>query len=229
MAPKNSTDTKVRPFVFESFGVIVKIDGNTQEIVDDAANVARDSLLNLLKPAKRKKADQLFQLKLTKSGYKLWLNGEGLASCRGKKKFFKFFDAIMRITVGEHAADRVFMHAGAVGWKGKAIVLPGEAFRGKSTIVTELVKKGAEYYSDDFAIFDENGFLYPFPRIIGMRTRDGHYRPYSLTVESLGGKPATEPIPVGLVLFTEYEPGAKWKPVTLTAGQGVLEMIPFVL
>src|SRR5205085_1299107 len=143
-----------------------------------------------------------------KTLYTLYLNGEGLTSCRGKKKFFKFFDAMVRITVGEHARERVFMHAGAVGWNGKGILLPAESFKGKSTIVTELVRGGAEYYSDDFAVFDETGLLYPFPRTIGMRTRDGQYTPYDLTVESLGGRPATGPMPVGLILFTEYEAGA---------------------
>jgi len=211
--------------------VVVKIDGNIQQIVDDAENVARDSMLNLLEPANGRKVDQLFELKRTKTRYSLYLNGEGLASCRGRKKFFKFLDAIIRITIGEHARDQVFMHAGAVAWEGKAIILPGQSFRGKSTLVSELVRLGAEYYSDDFAIFDETGLLHPFPRIIGMRSKDreGYYTPYEMPLDEIGGVAATKPLPVGLVLFTEYEPDGKWKPETLTAGQGLLEMVPFAL
>ena len=117
-----STDSSVRPFVFESFGVVIRIDGNVQEMIDEGEKVARRSLLNWIKPVKRKKVDQQFELLRTKSSYALYHNGEGLASCRGRKKFFKFFDGIIRITVGEHAANRVFVHAGAVGWKGKGIV-----------------------------------------------------------------------------------------------------------
>src|SRR6185503_10472112 len=89
--------TSVRPFIFESYGVVVKIDGNAQEVVDQAANVAQDSLLGLLNPAEGKKVDQLFELTRGKTSYSMSLNGEGLASCRGKKKFFKFFDAMVRI------------------------------------------------------------------------------------------------------------------------------------
>lgn len=228
-AAKTTRSSSVRPFVFESFGVTIKIESNLQEVVDDGEKVARTSLLNLLRPVRGKNADQVFELKRNKSNYVLYHNGEGIASCRGKKKFFKFFDGVLRITVGEHAVDKVFLHAGAVGWKGKGIVLPADSFKGKSTLVAELIRQGAEYYSDDFAIFDENGLLYPFPRVISMRTDDGVFRPYELRVESLGGKPATEPIPVGLVLFTEYEAGQRWKPEKLTAGQGLLEMIPFAL
>lgn len=218
----------IRPFVFESFGVVIKIDGNVQQIIDDGEKVARASLLNWLRPVKRKKADVSFYLTRTKTRYVLHQDDEGIASSRGKKKFFKFFDGIIRITVGENAKDRVFIHAGAVGWKGKGIILPAESFKGKSTLVAELVRQGAEYYSDDFAIFDKDGLLHPFPRIISMRTTDGVY-PYEITVESLGGKAATKPLPVGLVLFTQYESSKKWKPVKITAGKGVLEMIPFVL
>ncbi len=224
------SQSKVRPFTFESFGVVIKIDGNVQEMVDEGERTARTSLVNFVHRAEGKKVDQLFEVNRTKSGYSMFLNGEGLASCRGRKKFFKFFDAIVRITVGEHAVDMVFMHAGAVGWKGRAIVLPGQSFQGKSTLTAELVRQGAEYYSDDFAIFDKNGSLHPFPKKIMMRTDDGQYWPYEMTIESLGGTAATEPLPVGLVLFTKYEPGQRWKPpVMLSHGQGVLEMIPFVL
>ena len=107
--------------------------------------------------------------------------------------------------------------------------MPADSFKGKSTLVAELVRQGAEYYSDDFAIFDENGLVYPFPRTLTMRTDDGNYQPYELTVESLGGVHAAGPLPVGLVLFTEYEAGQKWEPIMLTAGQGVMKMIPFAL
>lgn len=219
----------VRPFTFESYGVVAQIVGNTQEIVDEGVRVARRSLVGQVHPIEGRKIEQLFEVERTKSSYRLFVNGEGIASCRGKKKFFKFFDAIVRITIGEHAVDRVFMHAGAVGWKGKGIIFPAQSYQGKSTIVTELVRRGADYYSDDFAIFDKEGLLHPFPRIITMRTRDGQFRHYDLPVESIGGVPATEPLPVGLVLFTNYEAGAKWDPVALTAGQGALEMMPFVL
>jgi hypothetical protein len=222
-------DATIRPFTFESFGVTVRIDGNTQEMVDEGERMARTSLVDLLRPVRRKNVDQLFKIKRSKTRYALWHNGERMTACRGRKKFFKFFDSVLRIIVGEYAVDRVFVHAGAVGWKGKAIVMPAESFKGKSTLTAELVRQGADYYSDDFAIFDKEGLLHPFARPISMRTDDGKYMPYDISLRSLGVAAATEPLPVGLVLFTQYESGKRWKPVTLSSGQGLLEMIPFTL
>ena len=62
-----------------------------------------------------------------------------------------------------------------------------------------------------------------------MRSADATLAPNELTVESLGGISGDGPIPVGLVLLTAYRPDAIWKPEILSAGRGVLEMIPFTI
>ncbi|MFN0277751.1 MAG: hypothetical protein ACKVRN_04020 [Pyrinomonadaceae bacterium] len=222
--------TSVRPFIFESYGVNVKIDGNLQETVDASEALARRCLLNCLRPVNKENIDQTFYVRHNKSGYYiLHHNEKKISRGRSRKKFFKLFDSVIRAVVGENSPERVFLHAGVVGWNGTAIVIPGDSFRGKSTLVAELVRQGAEYYSDDFAIFDENGFVHPFPRNLAMRSDDGRYRPYELTVESLGGVQGSGSLPVGLVLFTQYEPGKRWRPQISTAGNGVLQMIPFAL
>ena len=35
------------------------------------------------------------------------------------------------VHIANHAPDRVFMHAGVVGWNQRALVLPGASFAGK--------------------------------------------------------------------------------------------------
>ena len=136
---------------------------------------------------------------------------------------------MIRIVVAEYAVDRVFLHAGVVGWRGKAIVLPANSFEGKSTLVAELVRHGAVYYSDDYAIFDENGFVHPFPRPLTFRTQGINIKPYEISLESIGGVRGELPLRVGFVLLTGYRPRAKWDPKVLSPGQGVLEMIPFTI
>src|SRR3989442_922981 len=46
----------------------------------------------------------------------------------------------LRHTVAEFAPRRVFVHAGVVAWRGRAIVVPGRTFTGKTTLVAELVR-----------------------------------------------------------------------------------------
>ena len=224
---KLSPAEAIRPFTFESYGVSVTISSNRQEMIDEAAAVARVSLLGLVKVIRKKNVDLHFQLDRVGRRYIFIQNGEEITWGTSRKKFFKFFDSVIRASIGEHTTDWVFVHAGVVGWNGKAILLPADSFKGKSTMVAELVRRGAVYYSDDFAILDKGGLVHAFPRPLSLRTEE--FGEYKLTVDSIGGVPATGPMPVGLVLLTEYRKNAKWAPVVFSAGNGALEMIPFTL
>src|SRR6266850_116074 len=109
---------------------------------------------------------------------------------------FETFESDLRLFVAELAKHRVFVHAGVVGWKGKAIVIPGRSYSGKSTLVSELVKAGATYYSDEYAVFDLRGRVYPFPKALEMREH-GDTRQTKVNVSDLGGQAGTKPLPVG--------------------------------
>ena len=137
---------------------------------------------------------------------------------------FERLESDLRLFVGEYARHRVFVHAGVVGWKGRAIVIPGRSFSGKSTLVAALVRAGATYYSDEYAVFDSKGLVHPFFKPLEIRA-DGEFKQSRITVSDLGGKSGTKPLPVGLVLMTRYKGGAKWRPRRLTPGKGVLELL----
>ena len=77
------------------------------------------------------------------------------------------WEADARLYVAEHAPRRVFVHAGVVAWKGRAILLPGPSYVGKSTLVMELVRAGAVYYSDEYAVLDARGRVHPFAQPVG--------------------------------------------------------------
>ena len=137
---------------------------------------------------------------------------------------FETFESDLRLFVAELAKHRVFVHAGVVGWKGKAIVIPGRSYSGKSTLVAELVRAGATYYSDEYAVLDSRGRVHPFSKPLELR-EEGEFRQTKITAAELGGHSGTKPLPVGLVLMTQFKNGARWRPRKLTAGKGVLEML----
>ena len=157
-------------------------------------------------------------------------NGEALSYDDLRPRFFKFFDSMLRITVAEHAVGRVFVHAGAVGYNGKAIILPGDSFSGKTTLTGELVKLGADYYSDEYAVLDEHGLLHPFPRDLSYRKWTGDtVAGANVSAQEFGGRVGRDPIPVSLVVITRYEPEATSDLVDLTRGNGMLEVIPHTI
>ncbi|MEK6280430.1 MAG: hypothetical protein AABN95_08770 [Acidobacteriota bacterium] len=133
-------------------------------------------------------------------------------------------DSDLRIFIAEFARHRVFVHAGVVGWKGKAIVIPGRSFSGKSTLVAELIRAGATYYSDEYAVFDSRGRVHPFSKPLELR-QDDNYKQSRIDIGEIGGHSGTKPLPVGLVLMTRFKDGAQWRPRKLTSGKGVLQLL----
>ncbi|HEV7747305.1 MAG TPA: hypothetical protein VGO56_20075 [Pyrinomonadaceae bacterium] len=137
---------------------------------------------------------------------------------------FETLESDLRLFVAELATHRVFVHAGVVGWKGQAIVIPGRSYSGKSTLVAELVRAGATYYSDEYAVLDSRGRVHPFSKPLELR-EEGKFAQTKITVAELGGQSGIKPLPVRLVLMTQFKNGARWRPRKLTAGRGVLEML----
>ncbi len=137
---------------------------------------------------------------------------------------FNTLESDLRLFVAELARGRVFVHAGVVGWEGRAIVVPGRSFSGKSTLVAELVRAGATYYSDEYAVFDSRGRVHPFAGPLQIR-EEGGSKQTKIDVRQLGGLAGSKPLPVGLVLVTKFKKGARWRPRNLSSGAGALELL----
>ncbi|HKV39826.1 MAG TPA: hypothetical protein VJX67_11490 [Blastocatellia bacterium] len=131
----------------------------------------------------------------------------------------------VQLFVAETARKRLFIHAGVVGWNGRAVIVPGRSFSGKSTLVSELVRAGATYYSDEYAVLDPKGRVHPFPKPLTLRKNGGDERQTKVPVELLGGSTGSKPLAVGLVVISHYKEDARWRPQPLSAGRGVLEIL----
>ena len=127
-----------------------------------------------------------------------------------------------------HAAEssrcELFVHAGVVAWKGHAILVPGQSYTGKSTLVAELVRAGATYYSDEYAVLDRGGRVHPYPRRLVLRDRNLK-NSIETSVPSPTNPGHAKPLPVSAVLFTRFRDGAKWRPRRLSPGQALLGLL----
>ena len=139
-------------------------------------------------------------------------------------RMVEVLQADIQLHVAEMARNRLFVHAGVVGWGERAIVMPGRSFAGKTTLVAALLGAGATYYSDEYAAFDARGRVHPFAKPLALRDESG-----SRLAEQPGPLPAAvtgqEPVPVSLVALSEYRDGATWTPRALPPGRAVLGML----
>lgn len=129
----------------------------------------------------------------------------------------------LQLRVAELAPKRIFVHAGVVGWRGRAIVLPGATFSGKSTLVAALVDAGATYYSDEYAVLDAGGRVWPFLRPLSLRTQKGDPG-RRLALDELG-RVGAEPLPVGAIWMTKYVAGTRARPAVPSRGRAVLRIL----
>lgn len=141
------------------------------------------------------------------------------------EEVLRLFEQDMELYIGDQARRRIFVHAGVVGWNGRAILVPGRSGSGKSSLVRALVEAGASYYSDEFAVLDERGRVHPYPIPLSIRPgRDGAART-KYRAEEIGGVVGAHPLPVGLVVITRWLEGSQFRPRPLSAGRAVLELL----
>ena len=130
----------------------------------------------------------------------------------------------VRLHVAERAPSRIFVHAGVVGWNNRAIVIPGRSHSGKSRLVDALVRAGATYYSDEYAVLDGRGRVHPFPAPLKLRPETGEGPARVITPPDPGSSERL-PLRVAVIAVTRYEPTARWRPRPLSTGQGVLALL----
>ena len=119
----------------------------------------------------------------------------------------------LQLFVATEAPSRLFVHAGVVAWRGRAILVPGTSFSGKTTLVAAMVRAGASYYSDEYAVLDSRGRVHPYARALLVREGDAGL-PRQVRVEEIGGRAGHKPFPIGLVVDSPYKPGSTWRPPT---------------
>jgi hypothetical protein len=152
----------------------------------------------------------------------LYENAALIGRSHDPEQLLEVFEQRAQQALAALCADRVFVHAGVVEWKGAAILLPGASGAGKSTLVRELLALGATYASDEYAPIDADGRVDPFERRLRVGGR----------VVQAGAQPRrdrrTGCFPVRLVVFTRFRAGARFRPRRLSQGRAILELLRHV-
>lgn len=130
----------------------------------------------------------------------------------------------LQMFVAMMTPSRLFVHAGVVGWRGRAILFPGRSFSGKTTLVSAMLRAGAAYYSDEYAVLDSRGRVHPFARPLTVReSAEGSER--RVPVEDLGVSIGRKPMPVGFIVQSPFKKGASWRPRRLSPGQAIMSLL----
>lgn len=213
-------------WAFTSFDVRIGVRANHASILPRLAA----QLPPGWQPASSPLVDQLYSIVVPNGRdaahdhlHRLYLGPHEILSVGDLDVLIDRFSSDVHHQVAAHATSRLFVHAGVVGWRDRAIVMPGRSHSGKSSLVAALVRAGALYYSDEYAVFDRQGRVHPYAKRLSLRQVAGGRQ--FCSAEALGGRVGTDPLPVGLLAVLRYEPGATWEPRPLLPGQAVLALL----
>jgi hypothetical protein len=123
----------------------------------------------------------------------------------------------------QHQSAVAVVHGGVVAHGGGAILLPGSTGAGKSTLVAELVRQGARYFSDEYALIDDAGRVHPYPRPLLLR--DGSSTTRAVLAADLGGSVGRGPMSAALILGLRHAGGVTFSLEPMSQGDGVLLLL----
>ena len=213
---------------FYSFGASLGVRVNDPSVWPQIATLLPPKFITAESPL----VETLFSLRTadpeTRPGvrpYHLLYRGiEQIARTRDFAEALGVLESHLHTQTAEAATDALFVHAGVAAWRGRAIVVPGRSFSGKTSLTAALVRAGAEYLSDEYAVFGADGLVSPYPKTLSLR--DGAGQPLEKrTAESLGGRVAAGPLPVALILDTRFVPEARWRPRAVSAGAALWTLL----
>src|SRR5271163_2658995 len=125
--------------------------------------------------------------------------------------------------VVQHLTTLRAVHAGAVLWGERALLLPGVSHAGKSSLVAELLRHGATYFSDEYALIDLDGRVHPYPR--PMLLRNGSPEQVPVLPGDRNASVGDAPAPVGWILSLEYQPLGAWSVATVSQSETLLTLL----
>jgi hypothetical protein len=202
--------------VFESFGVVAEVRTDDPRLWD--------RLPRVLPPGWRPQAGPaMARFALLRDGT-ITLDGTELRRAPGDQDAALIrLGSVVRHHLAQYAPAHMFIHAGVVCVGASAIVIPGSSYSGKTTLVAELVRAGAMYYSDEYAVVDDDGLIEPYPKPLSIRVAGG--RGLGVQTPVAAGQIASQPIRAGLIVVTKYEAGASWRPASLSKGEAALALL----
>jgi len=173
----------------------------------------------------RRGADATWTLERVPGGPLLRIRRDGRAggrarTCEGAVERVAFDVSLF---FARRAGGLAFFHAGAVAWRGRAILLPGRSFSGKSTLVSALLRAGARYLSDELALVDGAGRVHPWARPLALRRPGGGAN--RLPPAAFGARAATGPLPAGAIVFVRHRPSGALRLEPISRGAAALGLL----
>ena len=155
--------------------------------------------------------------------YCLIVDDQVIAESKELQSLLDHLTRSLMVHVANYAPDRVFLHAGVVGWQGHALVFQEQVLLASQR--SSLNWCAPEPLTTPTNMLSSTNAASCIPIRATCRCGTGSPEQSSMCVEQLDGIVGTTPLRVSRVVLTEYKASAHWQPEPLSAGMAVLEML----
>lgn len=145
----------------------------------------------------------------------------------------------------DRLSDYYLIHAAVVAHNNKAIVLPARSGGGKTTLIAALLKSHFRYLTDEIGVIDPHTLkVHPFPKPlnikIGSLSLFEDFGPemevikkneiniedkiHHVLVKRSSIHPVDNPLPVGDIIFVEYDPRGKSRLTPISRANAIFEL-----
>jgi len=208
-------------FAVRAFGCNIHVAGEGEDAQTVLERYVFPSLPRTV--AGDEKPDLVLRIAPAGGGFQLSVNEAAVASAAGAIDLVpELVRALDEAVLARLSALRA-VHAGVVLLGGRALLLPGATHSGKSSLVAELLRRGAVYYSDEYALIDPEGHVHPYPRPLLLRA--GRPEQVPARAEDFNAQVGDGPAPVGWILALEYEPVGAWSIVAVPQSMALLTLL----
>jgi hypothetical protein len=153
----------------------------------------------------------------------LWADGGMVASASRAISLVPDLVKVLDDAIVRRLTTLRAVHAGAVLLGERALLLPGITHAGKSSLVAELLRRGATYFSDEYALIDSEGRVHPYPRPLLLR--NGSPEQYPVLPAECNARIGDTAVPVGWILSLEYLPEGTWSVESVSQSEALLILL----
>ncbi len=220
MLPSNSVSPK-KSFLISATGCALKIEATVGSAFDLCDRYIFPSLPR--KSADSTSADIHLLLVQTESCSQLFVDDTLIASADQPQSLLRKALDVLDTTLIQRMQNLHAVHAGAVLIGDRALLVAGGSHSGKSSLVAELLRRGAACFSDEYALIDAAGLVHAYPRILLLRNGGNDQTP--VLPESCNARVASEPARVGWVFSLQYEAAAGWDVAPVHQSMALLSLL----
>lgn len=154
---------------------------------------------------------------------KIYDNGIYWTSAQDEEQLTLRLSQVTQMRLTWSAERFIFLHCGVVRLEDHAWLFPGLSKAGKSTVVKEFCRRGAAFYSDEYAVFDEDGLVHSYPRALWTRVTRRKREPTDPL--SLGWKSTFGPISAARVYLCPFKKTSDEPPAEVGLSEIIEELV----